>query len=119
MSDYPAPVFYKIDSSRFSFREYFWGSKNPLILVIAAIIKGCRINTGGSTDDPPVESLAPFEVAEGDLPEDIRTKFIPLAGELATLGFVEPIFHFIDDRLNFATYYWATFHHQSGHALAR
>jgi Zn-dependent protease len=110
-------VFYRIDSSRFSFREYLWGTKNPLVLLIAGIIKLFRINLGGSTDDPAVQSLRPFEVSE--LPSEIAAKFEPLARELGSLGFVAPIYHVIEDALNFTKIYWATFRNLNGSALAR
>src|ERR1044071_5513852 len=89
------PTFYRIDSSGFTFKEYFWGSKNPLVLLVAAVIKLLRINSGGSTDDPAVDSLHPFEIAESQLPPDIAIKFQPLTVELQSLGFVAPIFHHI------------------------
>jgi Zn-dependent protease len=110
-------VFYRIDSSRFSFREYLWGTKNPLVLVIAGIIKLLRINLGGSTDDPAVEDLRPFEVTQ--LPEEIATKFEPLSRELEGLGFTDPIYHAIEDAINFTKIYWATFRHTNGKAFGR
>ena len=51
-------------------RESSWGAKNPLILAIAGVLKLLRVNLGGSTDDPPVERLQPFEVAS--LPDEVR-----------------------------------------------
>jgi Zn-dependent protease len=115
----PPPIFYVIDSSRFTFKEYLWGTKNPLVLLIAMIIKFLRINSGGSIDDPAVNLIAPFEVTEEQIPPDIHLKFQPIAAELYTLGFQAPIIHSIDDAANFTNIYWATFRHQNGSTLAR
>ena len=95
------PTFYRIDSSGFTFKEYLWGTKNPLTLFIAGIIKLLRINMGGSIDDPAVDSLRAFEIAESQLPPDIFEKFYPIALELFSLDFEAPIFHAIEDKLNF------------------
>jgi Zn-dependent protease len=113
------PTFYRIDSSGFTFKEYLWGTKNPLTLLIAGIIKLLRINMGGSIDDPAVDSLHAFEIAEVQLPPDIFEKFYPIALELLDLGFEAPIFHAIEDKLNFTTIYWATYRHSSGAGFAR
>jgi hypothetical protein len=59
--DSSAGVFYRIDSRRVSIREYWWGTKSPLILV-ALLLKALRLRIPSSTDDPNVEALAPFEV---------------------------------------------------------
>lgn len=117
MSEGEGPVFYRIDSSRFTMRESSWGTKNPLVLAIAGAFKLLRVNLGGSTDDPPVERLQPFEVAS--LPDEVRSKFEPIAYELQALGFTDPVYHLIIDPLNFTTHYWATFRHVAGNAFAR
>lgn len=115
----PGATFYRIDSSRFTMREYAWGTKNPLTLLIAFFLKLFRVNLGGSIDDPAVDAISPFEVSEDSLPEEVRAKFAPLQAELAQLGFGRPIFHQFDDRLNFTSIYWATCVHSSSRAVAR
>jgi Zn-dependent protease len=113
------PTFYRIDSSGFTFKEYLWGTKNPLTLLVAGIIKLLRINMGGSIDDPAVDVIYPFEIAESQIPPDIFEKFYPIALELLDLGFEAPIFHAIEDKLNFTTIYWATYRQSSGAGFAR
>jgi Zn-dependent protease len=113
------PTFYRIDSSGFTFKEYLWGTKNPLTLLIAGIIKLLRINMGGSIDDPAVDVVYPFEIAESQIPPDIFEQFYPVALELLGLDFEAPIFHAVEDKLNFTTIYWATYRHRSGAGFAR
>ena len=111
-------AFYKIDSTRFSFREYWWGSRSPAVL-LAWLTKLLRIPVPCSSDDPNVESLQAFEVAEESLPEEIRARFHPLVQELVGCGFHSPVFHALTDAYHSTTIYLATFCHSSGQALAR
>jgi len=111
-------TFYKIDSTHFTFREYWWGSPSPLVL-LAWLVKLLRIRIPGSMDDPPIETLQPHEVSFDQFPEDVRAKFQFHIDELAANGFHSPIFHFIDDQLHDTRIYWATFCDQSGKAFAR
>jgi Zn-dependent protease len=118
MSEGESPIFYRVCGNGMTMREFSWGSKNPILLLFVGLRKLLKLpDAGGSTDDPPVESLQPFEVAS--LPEEIREKFEPLAYELTALGFVEPVYHAITDPLNFTTHYWATFRHASGNGFGR
>src|ERR1051326_9641198 len=88
--------FYKIDSTRFTFREYWWSSRSPAVL-LAWLTKLLRIPVPCSSDDANVESLQPFEVVEETLPEDVRARFHPLVQELTACGFHSPVFHALDD----------------------
>ena len=109
-------TFYKIDSTRVSLREYWWWHRSPLVL-ISWLMKWCRAPIRCSSDDPNCESTLPC-VAEA-LPPEIATRFEPLTGELAALGFFDPVHHIIDDTGTRTTIYWATFRHESGNHFAR
>lgn len=111
-------IFYRINFSRATWREYAFDTP-WLLLPVVMLVKWFRIRGSGSTDDPPVESLAPFEVEEAALPSEVRERFGPLAQELAALGFGQPIYHQICHPLYFTHIYWATFLHPSGRAVAR
>lgn len=111
-------MFYKIDSTRISLREYWWGSRSPMILA-GVLVKFLRIQVPSSSDDPNVESLQPFEVPEDALPEEVRERFRPLIAELAGLGFHSAMFHALNDTFHSTKIYQATFCHDSGQASAR
>ena len=83
-------MFYKIDSRRFSFREYWWGMPNPLV-VLVWLLKFLRIRLPASVDDPNVESLEPFRVTPDQLPDEVRGKFHAFHEELCSLGFHSPV----------------------------
>jgi Zn-dependent protease len=111
-------TYYDVDLRHAKLREFAFGT--PFYMMpLVALVKFAGFRFPGSTDDPPVEALAPFEVDEAALPEDIRAKFEPLTRELAALGFREPIFHSIPYALHATRSYWATFLHPSGQAWAR
>jgi Zn-dependent protease len=94
-------IFYKLVSHRVSLREFWWGCNgNPLTFLIALVVKLLRINIPGSTDDPNVESMQPFEIPPSQIPADIRTQMQPLLAELQSMGFHSPVFHFIRDGLH-------------------
>ena len=108
--------FYEIDSTRVSHREYWWGTKSPLV-IIGWLIKWLRIRIPNSSDDPNTESTLPFVVES--LPLEIAAGFQSLANELAGLGFFDPVYHVIHDAGTRTTVYWATFRHESGNHFAR
>lgn len=110
--------FYRLRVERSSCREFWWGVKSPVILLLL-LLKWLRVPIPGSSDDPPVETLTPFEVDEASVPEEMRERFRPLIRELEHLGFHSPVYHAI--RMDFiqTTIYWATFCHRSGRACAR
>ena len=108
--------FYEIDSTRVSHREYWWGTKSPLV-IIGWILKWLRVRIPSSTDDPNVDSTLPFTTS--GLPDTISARFLPLAMEFSALGFHSPIYHVITDPGTRTTVYWATFLHSSGQHFAR
>ncbi len=108
--------FYDIDSTRVTHREYWWGSKSPLVL-IGWIIKWLRVRIPSSSDDPNVDSTLPFVTEE--LPPEIESEFAPLTAELNALGFSDPVYHVIYDAGTRTRVYWATFRHSSGRHFAR
>ncbi|MEQ2008178.1 MAG: site-2 protease family protein [Limisphaerales bacterium] len=112
-------MFYRLDSTRITLREYWWGTKNPFALLLAVVLKLLRVRIPGSSDDPNVEALTPFEVSADQIPAEIRERFQPLTGELTTLGFGFPLYHSIYDRVHQTRIYWASFAHASGKAWAR
>jgi Zn-dependent protease len=112
-------TFYRLNIAKLTYREYSFNDPWLVVIPIVSMIKLFRFPLPKSADDPPVETLAPFEVSEEELPEEVRSRFAPLAGELAELGFGQPIFHQIHCVLQETHLYWATFAHRSGLAAAR
>ena len=109
-------AFYAIDSTKVSHREYWWGSRSPLVL-IGWLIKWLHIRIPSSTDDPNVESTTPFMVEA--LPADVAQRFELVSTELAGLGFLDPVHHVFHDTGTATTIYWSTFRHSSGQSFAR
>lgn len=114
----PAGTFYSIDSTRFWLREYWWSSHSPAAF-FGWISKWLRIRVTSASDDPNVESLAPFETDEASLPPATLARFEPPTRDLQALGFGCPVFHAIDDPLHNSRIFLATFRHESGRAIAR
>src|SRR5262245_40422228 len=112
------PVFYKLDSTHVTFREYAFGTPK-LLLPLAALIKMLRIRVPGSTADPAVDAIAPFEVDETQMPREVLERMEPLSQEFSELGFDRPIYHAIHNPTIYTRTYWATFLHESGQAVAR
>ncbi len=109
-------AFYDIDSTRVTHREYWWGSRSPLVL-IGWLIKWLHVRIPSSSDDPNVDSISPF-LTEA-LPPEIAAVFAPVATELDGLGFHDPVYHVIYDAGTRTWIYWATFAHDSGRCFAR
>lgn len=108
--------FYGLNSARVTLKEYAWG--NPAVLLpLALLVKLLRIPVPASVDDPPIRDLEPFEVQE--LPESERERLAPLQAELAALGFVDPLYHRIEDPLHVTLINWITLRHISGKAWVR
>jgi Zn-dependent protease len=110
-------VFYRIDSRAVSLREYWWG--HPASILVAVLLKLLRVRVPSSTDDPNVESLAPFETEAVSIPDAVSEQMAPLARELEASGFHSPIHHVIEDDLHHAETHLTTFAHDSGRAWAR
>jgi hypothetical protein len=112
------PTFYDVDLRHARLREFAFGTR-WFLLPLVGLLKLFGASFPGTTDDPPVESLAPCEVDEAALPDDIRAQFQPLVQELTGLGFHSPIHHAIDYSLHATRLYWASFVHAHGQAWAR
>lgn len=111
-------MFYKLDSTRFSFREYWWGNRSPLVL-FKWLAKILRIRLPSSVDDPNVDLLEPFEVSRSELPEEFQEKLDPVEAELAGCGFYSPLYHHLVDRHHSTRHDLATLCHESGQAFVR
>lgn len=111
-------AFYRIDSSRVSFREFWWGSKAGA-LVVAPVVKLFRIQLPSATDDPNVERLGAFEVAADALPEAARARMAPLVAELEALGYANAIHHVLVDEFHRVETCLVTLAHTSGRSWAR
>jgi Zn-dependent protease len=111
-------MFYKLDSTRVTLKEYWWGTPNPLV-IFGWLAKWLRIKLPGSVDDPNVESLEPFRVAPADLPEEARAKFHAVHEELAACGFHSPVCYRIHDAVHQTDIYQAVYLHEAGQAFAR
>lgn len=111
--------FYRINSAKGTLRDYMLETKNPLLLTIALALKGLRIRIPSSTDDPAVDSLEPFVVAE--LPEEMSGRVRPVLMELKGLGFdiADVSYHVIDDVLHATRTYLAAVRSGDGRAIGR
>lgn len=115
-------MFYKIDSTRATLREYWWECRAPWlwpVLFIAVLFKWLRIRVPASCDVANVDALAPFRISDSDLSDEVREKFLPMENEFVELGFHSPVYHAIDDGLQGQQIRFSTFCHESGQALAR
>ena len=113
----PPRVFYRIDSRRVTLREYWWG--NPLTVAPAALLKVLGVRISSPTDDPCVETLAPFEVEVHDVPGVVAQRLALPIHQLTSLGFRAPLWHVVDDDVQQARTYMATLLHPTGRAWAR
>lgn len=111
-------MFYRLDSTRVTLREYWWGTRSPLV-VFGWLAKWLRIRLPGSVDDPNVEWLAPFRVAPGDLPAEARSKFHALHDSIEAIGFRSPVCYWVHDTQHQTDIYQAAYVHQSGQAFAK
>src|SRR5262245_10149773 len=112
------PTFYDVDLRNAALKEFAFGTPWYMMPLIA-LLKFLRVRFPGTTDDPPVETLAPFEVEEAAVPVGIWEEFGRLAEQLKALDFHNPIYHVILYPRHATRSYWATFLHSSGKAWAR
>ncbi len=112
---------YQVDSTRISVREYSQGHPRwrSVELPLALLLKLLRVRIPSSWDVPCVEAIAPYEIAEADLPDEVCRRFEPLRKELESLGFGGPIYHAFHSPHLYTRIYWATFTHHTGKAIAR
>lgn len=102
-----------------SFREYLRTNRNPIILLIAFVVKVLRIPMPVSSDDPPVSTLQPFEAGFDDFSASARKDIEAAVLELKELGFRNPILHHITHDATRTEYHIVTVRHASGEAIAR
>jgi Zn-dependent protease len=110
------PMFYKVDSTRLTVREYAW-SVSILLLPILLLLKLLRIRLRIPMSYP--DRLGPFLVDAADLPENVRARMEPLEAEMRGCGFVDPAYHWICDPFSTIRTCLATFRHQSGTVLGQ
>lgn len=108
-----------LQSPGISFREYMRTNRNPIILMIACLVKVLKIPMPVSSDDPPVISLEPFETGFDDFAESARSDIEATVLELKELGFRNPLLHRISHPDTRTEYHLVTVRHASGEAIAR
>src|SRR4051812_18813256 len=67
------PVFYRVDYRKVGFAEYW--REHPKGIVLHAIRRLLRLQLPCASNDPCVESLAPFEVTRAAVPGTIVQRF--------------------------------------------
>lgn len=111
-------TFYDCNSARISLREYWWGTKSPAVIV-GWISKWLGVRIPSSTDDPNVETLAPFEIPREQLPEELASQVAALEGDFHALGFHTAVCHLIRDAETHTVILMITLRHESGTVLGR
>ncbi len=115
----PVPIFYRIVPARISFEEFLWGGK-PLEAVLAWVLTHVfRVEIATSSDDPAVESLAPFERQLDSLSAVEQQAFAAATARLEELGFFRVACHRIDDWQHSTGTVLVTFAHAQVPTLAR
>jgi Zn-dependent protease len=112
------PTFYDLELRRMTFRELTTSAPWHL-LPFFALLKLSNYPLRGTTGNPPVDRLTPFEVEAAALPEEVRACLHPLTGEREALGFHDPVYHAVDCPRQATRYRWANFTHATGTAWAR
>jgi len=112
------PVGYGLNSTRVTTQEYLWDT-HWLLTPLIWLIKLLRIRLNGSTDDPPVDQLGPFEVSATDWPDGIRDWFREDIERLRALGYQVVIVHRIALPRIQTQIYRATLVHPSGQRFVR
>lgn len=111
-------TFYRIDPSRVTMREHLYsGWSMAPVLFLHKIL---RVPITVSSDDPAVDSLRPFVVPISAFEPSVATRITPLIAQLIELGFDDPVYHHVNDRLQLVTINYATMRHVTGApAIAR
>src|SRR5882757_2058547 len=100
-------MFYKVDSTRVSLREYWWECKSPSlwpVFFIGCLLKFLHVRIPSSTDDLTVDDLRSCRARESDLEPEVLTKFVPRETALGELGFHSPAYYVADDVLQHTSY---------------
>lgn len=109
-------MFYKVDSTRLTLREYVWTS--PAIwLPIFVLLKLLRVRLPVQAAIP--DCLRGYLVDPAVIPEDVRAKTLPLEESMQSCGFVEPIYQWIVDPFHPIPTCVVTFRHEAGFAMGR
>jgi Zn-dependent protease len=85
-------LFYQVNSRRVTLREYtFEGSflLKPLVAFIGVITKLLRVRLPSSVDIPPVDSMARFQIDEGELAPELLSELQLTSQALESLGFTK------------------------------
>lgn len=123
MSGPRAGQYYRMNSSRLSFAEFWRETRSPVVL-LGWLTKLLRIKLSGSAHDPNVVTLESCRV-DGDavddrVPADQRQAIESVMEELRGLGFVDPPIHyFFDDRFHTSRRLDVLLRHRDGKAIAR
>ncbi len=116
----PLKIFYKINSFRVTLREYAHGLDAIRMVPAVLLHKLFRIPLASSSDDLTCHTLAPFEIPQGDFPQDVYEKMSPLLREMEDLGFTIVSYHDIDDGLHLTRTFLVTLiNPASPHIVAR
>ena len=102
-------VFYGLDSRNVSTKDIWQGTRGGEFPLIFLITKVLRIPVPGSPEDPAVHSLDAFVVPRQQVPAPVLMEFATRAQQLATLGFVNPVYHTIDDTHHKTRMYYASY----------
>src|SRR5262245_26960420 len=113
------PTFYRLNLNNCTLREWWWGTPALLFPLVILLFKVLRLRTPCSSDDPCVEHLGDFEVADSKVPQIVRDRIAPYVAELSALGFHSPVYHSIDDYLHKTGTFLASFAHPSLPVVAR
>ena len=70
-------TFYRIDSTRLSYREYWWVSRNPAEVLLLCFLKLLHIPIRVGSDEPMVDSVRALEELFENLPNDIQERMAP------------------------------------------
>jgi Zn-dependent protease len=109
-------MFYKLDSTRLTLREYAW-STPVLALPVVLLLKLFRVRLSLSAAIP--DSIEPFRAERDEIPEDILEKIGELEEEMRRCGFIDPAYHWICDPYGSRRLCMATFRHTSGTAIGQ
>jgi hypothetical protein len=112
-------LFYRLDSSRASFRELWWDSRKPLTVGLVWITKLMRVKLHGSMNDPNVRELRPFVRDAAAMPAPSLEKLSVPMRELEQMGFKDAAYLFIDDLLHGTRISMAVLRHGDGRSIAR
>lgn len=110
-------MFYKVDISRVTLREYWWETK--ALVWVGLLIKLFKLRPRASTDDLAVDSLLPFRVEQDAIAPETLQRFTQTLHTLQSLGFEAPAWFHQEDIYQATRNTVAVLRHSSGRAFAR